>query len=45
MHRLHAHINPRAKKVTWAYEEMLDHLLLGGGKIGIWRSDSDQQGE
>lgn len=37
-HRLNAYINPRAKKITWTYEELVDHLLNGQGQIKTWRS-------
>jgi len=35
---LNEHINPRAKKITWTYEQLVDHLMNGQGAIKTWRS-------
>jgi hypothetical protein len=38
---IHDHINPRAKKVIWPLDQILDHLLNGRGTNKIWISDWD----
>ena len=41
--RLNDHINPRAKKITWTYEEMVAHLNSNNGKVKTWRSHDDSK--
>lgn len=41
-HKLNSHINPRAKMITWKYNEILDHLLSNTGEIKTWRSTDER---
>lgn len=40
-HRMNDWINPRAKKVSWSYKELLDHLNSNTGEVKVWRSKDE----
>lgn len=42
VHKMNEYINPRSKKVTWTYQEILSHLLSNTGEIKTWRSDDER---